>query len=258
MRLLIVRHGDPDYEPDTVTQAGAKEADALAALMRREQIDHFYVSPMGRAKRTIAPTLEAMDREAQVLDWLEEFPAELDVNGNAFLQEVYPGTETNPDGTFGKRIVWDMLPHGWKNDPAYYGVDTLKDTPVGRNSDIVAVYRRVCRGLDALLEQHGYKREGMLYTTKMGNRKTLALFCHFGLSCVILSRLWNVSPFVLWHSLVMAPSSVTELHTEERVKGKVTFRASRIGDISHLYAAGLKPSFAARFCETFESDWEEH
>ena len=73
-----------------------------------------------------------------------------------------------------------------------------------------------------------------------------------------MSHLWNVSPFVLWHSFVLAPTSVTEIHTEEREKGVASFRAARIGDQSHLYRGGEKPSFAARFCETFGNEEQRH
>ena len=43
--------------------------------------------------------------------------------------------------------------------------------------------------------------------------------------------------------------------TEEREqKGIATFRVQQFGDLSHLYAAGEPPAFAARFCECFEDD----
>ena len=84
------------------------------------------------------------------------------------------------------------------------------------------------------------------------------MFCHFGISCVLLSHLWNVSPFVLWHSLVLAPTSVSEVTTEEREKGIAYFRGQRLGDISHLYMGKEQPSFAARFCQTYGSEDERH
>ena len=90
------------------------------------------------------------------------------------------------------------------------------------------------------------------------SREKITLFCHFGVSCVILSHLWNLSPFILWHSLALAPSSVTEVVTEEREKGTAYFRGLRVGDLSHLYMGKENPSFAARFCETYGSTEERH
>ena len=258
MRILIVRHGDPDYENDSLTEAGKKEAELLVPRMIRENVKDFYVSPLGRAKRTLQPTLDALGREAVTLDWLEEFPTQVDINGNAFLQKAYPDTGKNPDGSYKKRISWDMLPSMWRDEPAYYDRDLWRRLPVARNSQMEWAYERIGAGFDALVEKYGYSRDGGVYRTSQGNNDTIALFCHFGMTTVILSWLWGVSPHILPHVMCMAPTSVTELRTEEREKGIAIFRATKIGDISHLYAADTQPSFAARFCEVYENDWERH
>ena len=67
----------------------------------------------------------------------------------------------------------------------------------------------------------------------------------------------NVSPMILWHHTCAAPASVTTVVTEERREGRAIFRMTGFGDISHLYAGDEEPAFAARFCETFDSD-ERH
>ena len=52
MRLLIIRHGDPDYENDTLTEKGWREARLLAERLCKMNIKDFYVSPLGRAQAT--------------------------------------------------------------------------------------------------------------------------------------------------------------------------------------------------------------
>ena len=61
----------------------------------------------------------------------------------------------------------------------------------------------------------------------------------------------HCSPYSLWQHTCTAPTATTTLYTEERRDGIAHFRAASIGDISHLYAEGEEPSFAARFCECF-------
>ena len=90
------------------------------------------------------------------------------------------------------------------------------------------------------------------------NKDKLAFFCHFGLGCVLLSHLLHISPMILWHHFVAAPSSVTSLITEERREGIALFRMRNYGDVSHLYAKGEEPAFAARFCETFDDPIQRH
>ena len=87
---------------------------------------------------------------------------------------------------------------------------------------------------------------------------TIAFVCHFGVECVLLSHLLNVSPMVLWHGMCALPSSVTTLISEERRDGAAYFRMSAFGDLSHLYAHDETPAFAARFCECFANADERH
>ena len=73
MKILIIRHGDPDYANGTVTEKGAVEAEALSNRLKKLDIKQFYCSPLGRAQDTAKPTLEKMGRTAITFDWLREF-----------------------------------------------------------------------------------------------------------------------------------------------------------------------------------------
>ena len=50
MKLMIIRHGDPNYEIDSLTPTGWKEAEALAVMMENIPVKEYYVSPLGRAR----------------------------------------------------------------------------------------------------------------------------------------------------------------------------------------------------------------
>ena len=143
-------------------------------------------------------------------------------------------------------------------DEAYMDKNTWRETEVAKNSDLVEVYDHVIEEFDRFLAEHGYVREGAHYRVEKESDETVTFFCHFGISCVLLSHLWNVSPFVLWHCLALAPTSVTEVVTEEREQGTAYFRGLKVGDISHLYAGGEEPSFAARFCEIYSNKEQRH
>ena len=154
--------------------------------------------------------------------------------------------------------VWDQLPGKWTGEPRYFREEEWYQTPYMRRWDVEEEYRWVTGEFDALLEEFGYKREGHYYRVMQANEKTLAFFCHFGLEMVLLSHLMSVSPMILWHGICAAPSSVTVINTEERREGIASFRASQIGDISHLYVEEEEPSFAARFCEMYENKEQRH
>lgn len=242
MKLLIIRHADPDYEKDSLTEVGFKEAELLAQKLARMDIAAFYCSPMGRARDTAAPTLKKMNREAETLDWLREFPVLI----------------SGKEGGKPQSCCWDWLPAAWTSEPRFFDKDKWSEVEIFKNAGVPEKYREVCDGLDILLSKHGYIKSGAYYTAEHPNEDAVVLFCHFGLECVLLSHILNVSPMVLWHGSCAAPTSVTTLVTEERRPGIAYFRMSSFGDTSHLYAAGNEPSFAARFCETYYRKDQRH
>ena len=243
MRLLIVRHGDPNYEIDSLTEKGWREASLLAKRLSKLDIKAFYTSPLGRAKDTARDTLQMMNREVEELEWLQEF----------FRAQI-----NRPDVTEHTSISWDWLPQDWTTDPCYYDVDKWMTTDIMANSTVASEYQWVADGIDELLEKHGYRRNGNYYDVVKPNRDTIVLFCHFGVECVILSHLLHVSPMVLWHGFCAAPTSVTTIYTEERRQGIASFRVASFGDVSHLYVENEPPAFSARFCETYDCKEERH
>lgn len=253
MRLLFIRHGDPDYINDRLTEKGKQEARQLASCAADMNLGECFVSPLGRARETASYTLRELDLRADVLDWLKEFPAQIDLNKAPRFQSVYPNAEKR-DGKYIPRIVWDVLPSYWSEHPELFDPAAWRTSEICRYSDTVEIYDQVTEEFRNFLSQRGYVKEGRHFRVEKASSDTVSFFCHFGITCVFLSWLWNISPFFLWHSLAMAPTSVTEVVTEEREKGIACFRGLKIGDVSHLYAGKEPVSFSARFCEVFDSN----
>lgn len=239
MKLLIVRHGDPDYAIDSLTPTGWQEAELLSRRLTRLDVSAFYCSPLGRARDTASLTLKALDREAETLPWLREFAAQVQRP-----DRIVPG------------IAWDWLPQDWTVEKRFYDREHWWENDRFTAASVKEEAEWVWQGLDELLARHGYRREGECYRAEQPNQDTIVFFCHFGVECVLLSHLLGISPMPLWHGTCALPTSVTTLTTEERRKGIASFRMSAFGDTAHLYAAGREPSFSARFCETYEN-WDQ-
>ena len=240
MRLILIRHAEPDYSIDSLTERGFIEAQALSERISRLDVKAFYCSPLGRAKKTAEPFLTAMGRSATTLPWLREFSPKV----------KKPWKEK-------EGCAWDWLPEVWCGRENFYDKDSWYSESEFQSAGVKEAYDEVTEGLDALLSSHGYDRCGGYYRAAKPNRDTIVLVCHFGVMAVMLSHLFGVSPMTLWHGTCALPSSVTILDTEERREGIAYFRMNAFGDTSHLYAKGISPSFAARFCETYDSD-ERH
>ncbi len=240
MKILIVRHADPDYEHDSLTATGWKEAEMLSEILVNIPATSYYVSPLGRAKDTASCTLDKLDKKPLVLDWLREFP---------------PGIH-RPDVPEICSPAWDWLPQDWTKDERFFSKDEWYNNEIMQSAGVKEAYEKVITGFDSLLSKHGYTRNGRYYNAENANNDTIIIFCHFGVECVLLSHLMNVSPMILWHGMCALPSSVTTVVTEERRKGIAYFRTLRFGDLSHLALHGEEPSFAARFCEKFGNPGE--
>ena len=221
MKIIIIRHGDPDYSIDSLTERGRKEAELLKLRLDKMPIDAAYVSPLGRAALTAKIATAGRNVELITKDWLREF--------------VY---------------IWDRLPE------EYNAKKRLLDSPdwikYVDKEDVEERYKQVCDGLDELLKNHGYVHNGFDYDVVSPNHDNVFLFCHYGVECVILSHLLGVSPYPFFQGFCALPTSVTTIASEERRKGKASFRCIGFGDLSHLYAGNMAPSFAARFSETFD------
>ena len=165
MKLLIVRHGDPDYDIDSLTEKGWKEAEYLSQKLCKLDVKAFYVSPLGRAKDTAAPTLKKMGRSAEVCDWLQEFPCRI----------------WRPDVTKEKMIAWDWLPQDWMRDERFFQCDHWFENEALQEGHVKEEYDYVIREFDKLLAKHGYQREKRYYKAVEANNDTIILFCHFGL-----------------------------------------------------------------------------
>ena len=235
MRILLIRHAEPDYTLDSLTPKGWEEAELLSLRMVRYNVDDFYVSPLGRARDTADCTLKKLGRTAEVLPWLEEF------------RGTCPDSETGEN----RITAWDMKPRLWTAQPGVYESASWADAPVYDRGNVREIWKETTEGVDALLARYGYRKDGPVWLCDGNTDRTIALFCHFGISMAVLAYLTDLSPMVLWHRVICLPSSVSEVVTEERVRGEVFFRITKLGDLTHLEAAGKKRSTSGLFPECY-------
>lgn len=257
MRLIFVRHGDPDYKNDNLTEKGKREVELLTErICKWENITAFYSSPLGRARATGAPSLQKLGREATVFDWLQEFPT----------------WHESKDGE--KLRTWDIMPEVFCSHPEFFSKDDwCSNAYMGKM--IPERYKQVCDGIDGILHKHGYIRNNNGFydvANPVPNRNwyepidqyhlksvkdeypeetTLVFFCHLGVIFTMISHLTGISPVQLWHGFYIAPTSVTILNSEERVKGQSWFRVERLGDTNHLTNGGEPISSSGYFAEVF-------
>ena len=240
MRIIIIRHGEPDNPNQTLTKKGFEEVSALSDFYRNLKFKDAYSSPLMRAKLTAEGFLKYHNKTATILPWLEEFPC-----------KILPPYRTQPI------ITWDYLPSYFVEQESFYDNEKYLDHPLFKEANVKEKYQEVTKSFDELLKRYGYERDKKLYKVKKSNKDTIIFFCHFGIMSILMSHIMNIPYILIAQHFICPPSGVTILTSEEREEGIAQFRCSQYGDISHLNAKNLTPSFHGRFCETFDSD-ERH
>lgn len=231
MRLLIIRHGDPDYSIDGLTEKGKREAQLLCRRLTGEGITKIYSSPYGRARATAAPTAEALGLEVEVCDWLREFDARLpDIKG----------------------APWNLPPRIWAADERALDASRWREADLWKGTDILPYYDNVCENFDKTTAKHGFVRDGLFYRFDEEMRDSdgaVAFFCHHGLGTALLAHLTNVPLPHMWHTVFLTPSSVTTVLMEmhEPDENTAIARLVSVADTSHLFAGGEPISSSGLF-----------
>lgn len=223
MLLYIVRHGDPIYDPDTLTDLGRQQADALANRFAVHGLDRVYSSPQGRARETAQPAADRLGLTLQILPW---------------TREVWPEmTAVQPDGT--RRFVTEMpgrLYHTEENrhlGENWPGIDFLSAIHAGDT------YRQIAEHSDAFLKELGYEREGGLYRIVRPNEEKVAVFCHAGLTMTWLPHLLGIPAHLFWAAFGLTHSGVTLLRWENDPTGYTAPKCLFLSDMSHIYKENL-------------------
>lgn len=225
MRLFIVRHADPDYPNNTITERGHREASALAERFRRQGLDRVFSSPLGRAVHTAEYTAEALGLPVEIEDWTAELS--------------HWRIDQPPAGSY---CAWDL--HGetirrWRPLPTsenWHTYPQLDDPTMQRE------FAQLGEKSDAFLASLGYVHEDGIYRAVRPNREKIAVFCHGGFGLTWLSHLLMIPLPLMWAGFFLWPTSVSTVLLDERSEGVATPRCVGLADVSHLHAAGLEPA----------------
>lgn len=225
MLLYIIRHGDPDYETDTLTERGRLQAEAVGKFLAKRKIDRVFSSPMGRAKETAAPLCRILNLECGIEPWSHE------VDDEHRLSHF-------PDGV-PKSITFIQNTHF--RDSESFGLDydnAFNATGINQsNIKDARDYIEAC-GND-FLERLGYKYENGIYRIINPSDEKVALFCHSVFTRVWLSVLFHFPLHLAYPTFDSTHTGVTILEFANNPDGITAPKLLRFSDTSHLYAEGL-------------------
>lgn len=231
MLLFYVRHGDPIYDPDSLTELGMTQAEALVHRMKECNPDRIYASSSNRAIMTAEPTARYLKKEIEILDWCNEcyvggeFRVEKEGGGTAWC--FYdPGMRSILNSNEVRKLDKE-----WYDHPAF--ANTLFKSGIQR------VQREVDNFMLSLGYEHDKDRNG--YIPVKPNNERIALFAHQGFGFVFLSCLLDIPyPFIsLRFDMSTSNMTVIEFGDGDLVIPKVL----QLSNDSHIFAAGMSTDY---------------
>ena len=238
MLFFYVRHGDPIYNPDSLTPLGKRQAEAVAKRLAQHGIDKVYSSTSVRAIETATPLCELLKlAPPEQLEFAHERHTWTTMGvvpfGNG--KHTWPWNNMKLRNQFLSREVRE-LGHQWYTHPAYAPYESI-----GQGME----YLR--RETYAFLATLGYEWDEALggYRVTRENNDRVALFAHGGFGSVFLSVLLDIPYPDFSANFEIGHTGVTVIEFEE-CEGICHPRIISFSNDGHLYREGLPTTFNGR------------
>lgn len=228
MLFFFIRHGDPIYVPDSLTELGHKQAAALVSRMACCKPDRIFASSSNRAILTAQPTAAHLGKKIEILDW---------------CHENYAGEEFGVINDAGNR-VWCF--HNEKTKRLFLSSEVRRldrqwyEHPGFAETKFKAGITRIRRESDAFFGSLGYRHapEQGGYIAERPNDDRIALFAHQGFGLAFLSCLLDIPYPQFCTHFDTTHSGVTVI--EFAGEGLVIPKVLQLSNDSHIFAAGME------------------
>ena len=219
MQIYFIRHGEPNYEKDCLTETGKKQAMAVANCLKDLGIEKVFSSSNGRALETASYTAKLLGLDVVPCDFMRE----LDWSSiDAKPHSIHVSPWDNADILASKGI--SLSKGAWQ-----------EIEPFNRSKLVDSVAKTV-DGFDDLLFTFGYKREGEYYrVTKKEEVKSIAIFSHGGSSSAVLSHLTNVSFIHFCGNFQLHFTSISVISLANNVGSLVCPKVEGLNDHKHIF-----------------------
>ena len=225
MRIIFVRHGEPDYANDCLTENGRLQAKATAERLKDEGINYIYSSPMGRARETASYTANLLGLEVNTLD---------------FMHEIDWGTKKDLGDISGSKSVphnghpWTLAVRLYAESPESGVGDKWREHPYFRDNICIDYYDKIAKEIDSFLLGFGLERKNGYFECHEPCDETIAVFSHGGSGAAAMSQILNLPfPYVL-SVLMYGVCSVSIIDFKAELNNVVIPHISLFNDMRHL------------------------
>lgn len=240
MLFFYIRHGDPIYNPDSLTPLGERQAEAIGKRLAMFGIDKIYSSTSERAKLTAKPLCELLKKDMELVDFANEAHAWRELTCYSKERKCHTWLFQAPEvkAVFNTPEVM-ALAHKWYEHP-YFNTEEFKE------KDYKSGTERIQKESDAFFESLGYKRESDgRYKVISDNDKRVALFAHQGFGLSFLSAVLGIPypQFTTHFDMCTSGMTVIEFANEG---GYAYPKVLMLSSDAHIYKEGLPTRYNGR------------
>ncbi len=232
MILFYVRHGNPVYNPDSLTALGKRQAESVARRLCLYGIDEIYSSTSKRAIETATPTSQIAQKDIHLLDFCHE--------KYAWEEFTVVSENGSTNWAFGDKKTRTLF----NSDKVRELGDRWYDLEEFSELKFKSGMERVNREADAFLESLGYRhnRETRSYEVLRNNPKRVALFAHQGFGLAFLSSVLDI-PYPMFSThFDMGHTGVTVIEFSNESK-EIIPKILTLSNDSHLYRDGIPTNY---------------
>ena len=232
MLFFYVRHGDPIYNPDGLTERGFLQADALVERFKLYGLDEIYSSTSNRAILTATPTAKYFNKEIKLCPFAHE---------NLAYDEF-----TTPPGEGAKN--WLFCDDKFKQILASREVKNMGENwvnhPAFANTKVKSGVERVNKAVDEFFLSLNFKHDRVrwCYTLEKPNEKRVALFAHGGFGASFLSSVLDIPYPYIANAFRIGHSMVTVIKFDES-KSLIIPEVLQLSNDSHLFKKDIISGF---------------
>lgn len=231
MLLFYIRHGDPVYNPDSLTPLGERQAEAVAKRLALYGIDRIFSSTSNRAIQTATPTAQILKKDITTLD---------------FCNEDHAWGDFTVDTQTGKRWIFQVKEY--RRLMCSPEVLALRDKwythPDFSDYHFENGLERIGKESDEFFRSLGYEHIKGTGTYKVinDNNKRVALFAHQGFGLAFLSSLLDIPypVFATHFDTSHTGMTVIEFKNEDGISIP---QILTLANDSHLYKEGLPTKY---------------
>lgn len=234
MLLFYLRHGDPIYDPDSLTELGHSQAEALSLRLASFGLDRIFSSPSIRARQTAEPTCKRLGIEAELCDFANE-----SLVWGEFALETERGRRWS--------FFYDETVRIFLSPEVYALGEDWPEHPELKKYGFERGLKRVNEGVDDFFLSLGYRhdRKNKRYEIVKENDGRVALFAHQGFGISFFSSMLDI-PYPLFSThFDFGHSSMSVVNFEKR--GDFAYpRVLQLSNDSHLYREDILTGYQNR------------